>query len=452
MKRIHFVGIGGIGMSALARYFLARNLPISGSDATRSSITDLLQKEGIKVKIGHKKTYIGSNTGLVVFNRAIQANNPELSEATRRKIPVVPYAKILGEITRSHETIAITGSHGKTTTTALAGILLMRNKFDPTILIGSNLTELGGKNARIGKSPHLVLEADDFGAAFLEYAPKIAIVTNIDHEHLDYYGTFANLKRAFLKFLSHVEDDGAMILNRDDVHLYSMRTRIATLAKNKHIRVMWYSHRDRANAEIKKILKIPGAHNVSNALAVFCLGKLFKIPKENILSSLGSYRGAWRRMEYRGRIRSGKRMVKVFDDYAHHPTEIKATLAGFREKFPTSPLICVFEPHQAQRFDALFKQFRDAFGEADATIILPLYHVKGRDASMQKNANDLVRAMQAKFPDQITRFCENPKDITATLADVLRSYHNPRSPILIMMGAGTIVTITDRLMQKSLVS
>ncbi len=445
MKKIHFVGIGGIGMSALARYFLAQKLAVSGSDAAESNITKALRKEGLNVKIGHKKGYIGSDTRLVVYNRAIPMNNPEILAAKHFGIPVVPYAKVLGEITRSHETIAITGSHGKTTTTALAGIVLLKNNFDPTILIGSNLTELGGKNVRIGRSPHLVLEADDFGAAFLEYTPKIAIVTNIDREHLDFYKSFANLKNAFLLFLSHVEKGGAMILNSDDKNLFALKSKISAIGRKKHVRVIWYSHKNNYARKLKKVLKISGEHNVSNAAAVYELGGLLNIPERNILRALGSYRGAWRRMEFRGTTKVAKRATVVFDDYAHHPTEIKATLSAFREKFPTAPLVCVFQPHQAQRLDSLFSEFRDAFETADATVILPLYHVKGRDFIAKHSARDLVRAMNDKYPTSSVLYCADPKLIRTVLARAIEPFKTPRSPVLVMMGAGDIVKITDRL-------
>lgn len=434
-------------MSALARYLSAQKLPISGSDAARSPITTSLEKEGISVKIGHKRASIISAIGLVVYNRAIRANNPELLEAKRLKIPIVPYAQVLGEITRSYETIAITGSHGKTTTTALAGILLMKNKFDPTILIGSNLNELDGRNVRMGRGSYLVLEADDFGGAFLEYTPTIAIVTNIDHEHLDYYRTFTNLKKAFLLFLSNLSDGGTMILNRDDQHLYSLRQRIAAIAKEKHAHVIWYSLADRPAKNIKKTLKIPGAHNVSNGLAVYYLGRVLKMPEKSILRALGSYQGAWRRMEYRGVMDAGQQAVKVFDDYAHHPTEIKASLAGFREKFPESPLICVFEPHQAQRLETLFDGFRDAFAVSDTTIIFPLYHVKGRDVTPRRTSADLVRAMQKKYPDKLVFYCEHPQRLKKMLGELTSAFHTPRSPVLVMMGAGSIVNITNRLLR-----
>lgn len=452
---VHFVGIGGIGMSALARYFLNRSVDrklgrkwsISGSDAVRSPMTKELIKEGVNVKIGHKRAYVGPEVGLVIYNRAILRDNPELVEARRRKIPVVPYARVLGEITKGHTTIAITGSHGKTTTTALAGLLLMKNNFDPTIFVGSTLGELGGKNLRIGKSSYLVLEADDFGGAFLEYTSKIAIVTNIDREHLDFYKTLGNIKGAFMKFLSRTDPGGTIILNRDDKNLRSLRPKIFALAKKKEITIVWYSLHDAAAKKIKKHLQIPGEHNLSNALAVYALGRSLRIPEKNILKALGAYRGAWRRMEYRGslKISEMKQTIRVFDDYAHHPTEIKATLQAFREKFPKSPLLCVFQPHQAKRLKALFKEFQTAFSEADATVILPLYTVKGRDKRTPYDAKRLAFAIKRSYPKKNIWYFTGSKKIKSFLRGVAAGYSASRSPIVIMMGAGDIVSLTDTL-------
>ena len=340
---VHFIGIGGIGMSGLARYFLAHGWRVSGSDAAKGVMTQELVKDGVRVKIGHKKGNIPAGTGLVIYNRAVPADNPELAAAERaargqKGLVVLPYSQALGRITEEYETIAITGSHGKSTTTALAGLALTRAGLDPTILVGTKLTDLGGKNIRIGRGPYLVLEADDFHAAFLDYSPAIAIVTNIDREHMDFYKTFANVKRAFLKFLARTRPGGTLILNRDDVPLYSLRTAIARLAKKRELKVIWFSLRgaDAATArKIKKIIPIPGEHNISNALAVMALGKTLKIPEKKILGAIGSYRGAWRRMELKGTLKNTK--IPVYDDYAHHPTEIRATLGAFREKFPHSP-------------------------------------------------------------------------------------------------------------------
>jgi UDP-N-acetylmuramate--alanine ligase len=452
---VHFIGVGGIGMSALARYFLhlgssSKIRPkwlISGSDAAETPITRSLRKEGVDVKIGHKRAFVTPQTGLIIYNRAIPQDNPELLEARRLKIPVVPYAKVLGEITKGHTTISITGSHGKTTTTAFTGLLLIKNKFDPTIFIGSNLKELGGKNIRIGKSPYLVLEADDFGGAFLEYESKIAIVTNIDREHLDFYKTFGNLKKTFLAFLDHIDVGGVFILNRDDNNLYSLRQQITRIAKKHRATVVWYSLNDSPAPKIKKTLSIPGTHNLSNALAAYHLGRLLKIPEKNILDALSSYRGAWRRMEYRGTLKklTKEKAVPVFDDYAHHPTEIKATLQAFREKFPQSKIVCVFQPHQAKRLEALFKEFQSAFKEADSTVILPIYAVKGRDEKTAHDSKKLVQAIKARHSKKEVHYCSSPRNLQTLLHKIVMDGQNS---VLVMMGAGDIIHLTDKLLKN----
>lgn len=437
-KSIFFVGIGGIGMSALARYFKSKNWAVSGSDLVESPISKSLIKEGIKVKIGHRKANIAADLNLVVYNRAIPANNPELVAAKRGRMRTIPYAEILGELTEKYATIAVTGSHGKSTTTALAGLVLVKAGFDPTVLVGTNLKEFGGKNVRIGKGPHLVLEADDFGGAFLYYSPAIAIVTNIDREHLDFYGGFSQLKNAFVRFLARTKHGGTLILNRDDKNLYFLRNRIKALAKKNKLKLVWYSLRDPNIKKIKTILKIPGAHNAQNALAAYKLGVTLKIPEKNILAALGSYHGSWRRMEYRGKYKN----APVYDDYAHHPTEIKATLKGFRERYPDARLICVFQPHQAKRLARLFKEFTMAFDDADTTVTLPLYKVPGRDEKTFQNRDSraLSRAIQKQSAQKTVFYLDNPKKLKATLAKLVSG-----SSVLIMMGAGDIVNYTDSL-------
>jgi len=348
----------------------------------------------------------------------------------------------LGELTKKYATIAITGSHGKSTTTSLAGLMLIKAGFDPTVLIGTNLKELGGKNVRIGKGPHLLLEADDFGGAFLHYSPTVAIVTNIDKEHLDFYGGFSQLKNAFLQFLARTKHGGTLILNRDDKNLYFLRNKIKALAKKNKLELVWYSLRDPSTKKIKTILKIPGAHNTQNALAAYKLGRVLKISEKNILAALGSYNGSWRRMEYRGKYKN----APVYDDYAHHPTEIKATLKGFREKYPHSRLICVFQPHQAKRLAGLFKEFATAFNDADMAIILPLYKVPGRDEKIFQNRDSkaLVRAIKAtkiKSTRKQVMYLENPKKLKTVLAE-----QASKTSVIIMMGAGNIVNMTDSLL------
>jgi UDP-N-acetylmuramate--alanine ligase len=375
--------------------------------------------------------------------------------AKRLKVRTLPYATVLGGLTKRYATIAISGSHGKSTTTALAGLVLMNAGLDPTILIGTNLRELGDKNIRVGRGQHLVLEADDFGGAFLHYSPAIAIVTNIDREHLDFYKNFSNLKRAFLGFLASTRPGGTFILNRDDKNLFLLRARIAAIAKKNGVRVVWYSLRDPEVKNIRRAIKIPGEHNISNATAVYKLGKTLKIPEAKVLAAIGSYRGAWRRMEYRGVFRgTGAKGAKkgagggalVYDDYAHHPTEIKATLRAFREKYPKHRIVCVFQPHQMKRLAALFKEFTTAFDGADETLILPIYKVAGRDEKPGRyDSQALVKAIQKKQPKKLLFYLSDPKYLKPALVSLTATGPLSRK-VIVMMGAGDIVELTDSLL------
>lgn len=445
-KTVFFVGIGGIGMSALARYFKAKNWAVFGSDRVRSQITAALKKEGIRVKIGHKKGNLPAKTDLLVYNRAIPKDNPELLMARARGVQILPYAEVLGAITKEYDTVAITGSHGKSTATALAGLALMAGGFDPTILVGTNLRELGGKNIRMGRGPYLALEADDFGGAFTHYSPSIAIVTNIDREHLDFYKTFSALKAAFLKFLANTRTGGTFILNRDDAPLRSLRTRIAAIARRKRISVVWYSLHDPAAKNVARVMQIKGTHNVSDALAVYTLCGILGIPARTALRALGSYQGSWRRMEYRGMM-GGTHGAPVYDDYAHHPTEIRATLRAFRETFPGKKILCVFQPHQAKRLAALFKEFVLAFGDADKVLLLPVYGVAGRDEAPRaaRDSAALARAVQTHNPRKLFFYLADPRRLT----DAVRTLAAPLPDhVIVMMGAGDIVNMTDALLKR----
>jgi UDP-N-acetylmuramate--alanine ligase len=440
-RSIYFIGIGGIGMSALARLYLAKGWSVAGSDTTASDLTSALQKEGIRVDIGHKKENVKPGVGLMVYNRAIHPDNPEILAANKLHIPTLPYAEVLGTLTKEYTTIAITGSHGKSTTTALAAFALIKRGYDPTVLIGTTLKEFGGKNIRVGKSEYLVIEADDFGAAFTAYSPTVAIVTNIDKEHLDFYKNFGNVKKAFLKFLSRVKPGGLMILNRDDVPLWSLRHRVSAIAKKNSATIVWHSKNDPAAKKIRAAISIPGAHNVSNAVAVYELGRFLEIPTQVTLSAIHGYRGAWRRMELRGAFKG----AQVFDDYAHHPTEIAATLRAFREKFPKKKILCVFQPHQTQRTALLFGEFQTAFNAADETLILPIYHVAGRDAVIpNRDSAALVHAIQKKQPRKPIFYLAD----TTKLKSAILALGTPLSPkVIVMMGAGDIVKLTDKLIK-----
>jgi UDP-N-acetylmuramate--alanine ligase len=451
---VHFIGIGGIGMSALARYFLSLKWSVSGSDAVASSLTESLTKEAINVKIGHKKGNLPFSLDLMIISQAVRPDNPELVEARRRGVRILTYPEAVGELTEQYKTIAIAGAHGKSTTTALSALTLIAAGFDPTVIVGTKLKELKGENFRRGKSNYLVLEADEFGKAFLNYSPFISIVTNVDREHLDVYKNLSGVKKNFLLFLARTRSGGTLILNRDDKNLYSLRSAVSVIARKKGLRVIWYSIKSSAKSSgAKKMagsMKIFGDHNLSNATAAHELGRTLKIPEAKIVSAIGSFKGAWRRMEFRGNAKIGGHTVRVFDDYAHHPTEIKASLAAFCGQFPKSKIICVFQPHQAKRLTALFKEFQTAFGQADATILLPLYKVTGRDEKITHDSEALVHSMEKRASrktekaaaKKIVIYLDNPKKLKATIAPLLS-----HEAVIIMMGAGNIIDYTDSLLQ-----
>jgi UDP-N-acetylmuramate--alanine ligase len=436
---IYMIGIGGIGMSALARWFKAHGYKVAGSDLVASSVTKELVSEGIEVITGpHHKENVPEKADRVVFNQAIQGNNPELIHARELGIPTASYPERIGELSKIYKTIAIAGAHGKSTTTAMMSLIGVAAKIDPTVIIGTKLKEFGppagGKNFRSGKSEYLILEADEWKASFLNYFPYAVLVTNIDKEHLDFYKNFNDIKKTFLKFIDNVNIYGLVVLNRDNADLYNLRKKISRP-------IVWYSVKNKEAASIKKILKIPGLHNLSNAVGAYTLSRALGIPKRIILRALAKYTGAWRRLEYRGHFRG----AEIFDDYGHHPTEIKATLAGLKEQNPRKRLICVFQPHQRERLKKLFKEFTKAFDAADEMIVLDIYAVAGREEPRTAvNAEKLVKNLSKKFNKRIP-LAKTPQELKDILKNKLKIKNGD---MVVMMGAGNINEWTDSLISK----
>ncbi|MEK7609180.1 MAG: Mur ligase domain-containing protein [Patescibacteria group bacterium] len=381
--KAHFIGIGGIGVSALAQYYLADGWRVSGSDAVRSEITDDLKKRGARIFIGQRAANIPPAGGpdLVVYSAAIKSDHPELVEAKKKGIKTLLYSQAVGELTKKYYTIAVAGSHGKSTTTALIGLILIKAGLDPTIIIGTKLKELGSTNFRLGKSRYLVLEADEYARSFHNYFPKISVLTNIDREHLDVYKNLSGVLAGFRKYLKNVSE--YIVANSEDRNVKKV---LNPKSDTLNPKVVWYG-------EGKHQLAIPGTHNQFNAEAAWQAVKLLGVKKIVADKVFRSYHGAWRRME---KLKKGSKFhvlgCVIYSDYAHHPTEIKATLQALREKYPKRKLVCVFQPHQQDRLNRLFKEFTTAFKNADKTIIYPLYKVKGRDSSGKTSA-DLVKAI-----------------------------------------------------------
>jgi len=427
---VYFIGIGGIGMSALARWFLSQGYNVMGSDISDSGTVKELQKEGVRVKIGpHNPKNITKEVKRVIYNQAIEKNNPELQKTLELNIPAQTYPESLGELTKIYKTIAIAGAHGKSTTTSLVALILQKAKLDPTVIVGTKLKEFGNKNFRNGKSDYLVIEADEYKASFLNYSPYAALITNIDHEHLDFYKNISNIKKTFVQFLNKVHPYGLVVLNKDNTHLKSISRKV----KNP---IVWYSMKGSEAKFIKSILKIPGRHNLSNAVGAYNIGRALGIKKSDILETLGEYNGAWRRSEYKGDYNK----IKIFDDYAHHPTEIKATLQGFKEKFPNHRLVCIFQPHQVERLKMLFNKFVSALSLADDLMLLDIYKVAGRE----EDAGAMTSEYLAK---NISNKSKKPVPVIKTIGQlkIALNKNSDKNKIAIMMGAGNINEWTDHL-------
>jgi UDP-N-acetylmuramate--alanine ligase len=430
--KIHFIGIGGIGVSALAKYYLEKGVKVSGSDLAASEITDALKKQGAKVFIGkHKAGNVLKDVKLAVYSPAVKSNNPELVKARKLKIKAQSYPQALGELTKKYFTIAVTGTHGKSTTSAMIGLLLTKAGLDPTVIIGTKLKEFNDFNCRVGKSKYLVIEACEHEASFLSYWPEIIVVTNIEREHLDYYKNMSNILKAFRKFISHLAKDGTLVVNRDNLNLKKVLSPKFQTKK--------YSLKQGEAKKIKKVLKVPGQHNVSNALAALTVARLLKIPDKVSFQALSGYQGAWRRFETT-KSRLGDRKITVINDYAHHPTELKATLEATREKFPRKEIWAVFQPHQYQRTFYLFKEFIEVLSKVpvDRLIITDIYDVAGREQkTIKKSVSSEKLAEEIKAQDEVI-YIPSIKGA----ADYLKRYLKG-GEVVIIMGAGDIYKLAD---------
>jgi len=420
--KIHFIGIGGIGVSALAKYYIKKGHKVSGSDLVRSEITDALKKNGAKIIIGKNK--IPKNADLIIYSPAVKIKN------RKSKIPILSYPQALGELTKRYFTIAVSGTHGKSTTTAMMALLLVKAGLDPTVIVGTKLKEFGDSNCRVGKSQYLLIEADEHFASFLNYWPKIIALTNIEEDHLDYYKNLKNILKTFKKYVSHLPEDGILVVNKDDKNILKI------INKRKQ-KTEYYSLKQAVAKKLKKVLKIPGEHNVCNALAALTVARILRIPDKVSFKALSEYKGAWRRFETKQTVWNGKR-ITLISDYGHHPTKVRVTLKAAREKYPKKKIWCVYQPHQYQRTYYLFKDFVKVFRRApvDETIITDIFDVAGREEKQIKkkvNSEKLVKAIKKKSVIYL------PKEkILNHLKENMGS-----GEVLIIMGAGDIYKLMD---------
>jgi UDP-N-acetylmuramate--alanine ligase len=382
IEHIHFVGIGGSGMSGIAEVLVNLKYRVTGSDLRKTDVTEHLRKLGAGICIGHRAGNI-KGADVVVTSTAVSKTNPEVIAAFAKKIPVIPRIEMLAELARLKYAITIAGTHGKTTTTSLAALVLAKGGLDPTIVIGGRLKNLKS-GAKLGRGEYLVAEADESDGSFLKLAPTITVVTNIDNDHLDYYGTLENIKKAFIQHINRVPFYGCAILCSDDVNvreiLPQVKRKYFTYGFNRSadftasdIKPAGVGHRFTVKFKGKKLgtvlLKCPGRHNILNSLAAAAVGVQLGIPFAKISSALGAFAGVGRRLELKGE----KKGILVIDDYGHHPTEIRATISAVKDGWPKRRLVVLFQPHRYSRTAHLYGEFGSSFDRADYVKVLDIY-------------------------------------------------------------------------------
>jgi UDP-N-acetylmuramate--alanine ligase len=457
-RRVHFVGIGGIGMSGIAELLANLGYAVSGSDERRTPVTDRLASLGISVTLGHEAAAIGE-ADVVVVSSAVKPTNPEVREAIRRQIPVIPRAEMLAELMRLRVSIAVAGAHGKTTTASMIAFMLERAGLDPTAVIGGRLRAFGS-NARLGRGELMVAEADESDRSFLKLFPTVAVVTNIDYEHLENYGGFDDLQQAFVDFANKVPFYGSVIACADDRYLAGVLPRITR-------RVMTYGldaqgcdisasdivlkplgvdavvrRRGRraddstsAPATLGTLsLQVPGRHNLQNALAAVTVGLELGLPYDRIASALHGFAGVERRFDVRGDPGG----ILIVDDYAHHPTEIAAALAAARSL--NRRLVVAFQPHRFTRTALLMDAFGTALAAADHIVLTDIYSA-GEDPIAGVTVDTLAAA--------IGRSTSTPLDIARSLDDVVTALVrvSRAGDVVLTLGAGSIGTVPERLIE-----
>jgi UDP-N-acetylmuramate--alanine ligase len=456
-RRIHFIGIGGIGMSGIAELLANLGYVVTGSDEKRSAVTDRLTTLGVRVDFGHAASHVGG-ADVVVVSSAVRPANEEVVEATRRRIPVIPRAEMLAELMRLRYAIAVAGAHGKTTTTSMIALVLERAGLDPTAVIGGRFSAFGS-NARLGRGELMVAEADESDRSFLKLFPTIAVITNIDQEHLENYGSFADLQQAFVDFANKVPFFGAVVCSVDDAPLREviprMTRRVITYgiaSKTADIRVTDVALKPfsvtatvlRGGAVAQRgdpetlgplMLNVPGRHNLSNALACTAVGLELGLSFEQIQSGLADFRGAERRFEIRGEPHG----ILIVDDYGHHPTEIAAVLSAARAL--GRRIIVVFQPHRFTRTAALKGAFGPALVEADHIVLTDIY-AAGEDPI----PGITIEGLAAEIRDRTGR----PVDVVARLGDVAAAVVGIARPgdVVITLGAGSIASVAEELVER----
>ena len=459
LHRVHCIGTGGIGVSSVAKLLHLNGVKVSGYDNARSEITTQLEALGVKMSYDNEHQNLNTDIDLVIYSSAVPKNHPERLAAAKSKIKELSYFEFLGKNSRDYETIAVAGTHGKSTTTAMLGLIAEAAGLDPTVIVGSLVKTFPYGNLRVGKSKLLIVEACEYEEHFLELHPQGLIITNIEADHLDYFKNLDHIKEAFRKLINLLPDDGILVLNNDNAPCHEMEffkdifiTRFGIKEKgtyraenlrqgsgwNNFDLVKYGAKGVRTLTEIG--LKIPGVHNVANALAAASMALELGIEERVIKNALEDFGGIWRRFERIGEYNS----ATIFSDYGHHPTAIRATVQAARDFFGSHRVVLVFQPHHHNRTKELFNEFVDSLMSPDVAVVADIYDVAGREAAADQevSSEQLVEKMKSKNPERANQFIWSG-DIASTKT-LLQTLIKPND-IVIIMGAGNIYKVANAL-------
>ncbi len=456
IDKIHFVGIGGTGMSGIAEVLSNLGYTVSGSDIKQSSVTKRLEKQGVTIYIGHNKENV-KNVDVVVTSTAVDKNNDEIKTAYLNRVPVIPRAEMLAELMRFRFGIAIAGTHGKTTTTSLTASILAEGGLDPTFVIGGRLNS-AGTNAKLGLGKYLVAEADESDASFLHLQPMISVVTNIDQDHMETYGgSFQRLKETFLEFLHHLPFYGLAVICIDDTGVQEILSEItkpiktygvhkdadirAIDIKQQGLQTHFTVVRKGDYQNLKVTLNMPGWHNMLNALASIGIATHLNIDDQSIIKSLKLFQGIGRRFQLNGDIKFNNDLISFVDDYGHHPTEVAATLEALNQAWPDRRKVIVFQPHRYTRTRDLFEDFVDTLSTVDVLILLDIY-TAGETEIIGADGKSLCRAIRTRGQvDPV--FVKDQNDLATILSSIVQA-----GDVILTMGAGNVGQIATELPEQ----
>ena len=453
IRCIHFVGIGGVGMGGIAEVMLNLGYEISGSDLNENTVTQRLSELGAKIYFGHTAENL-NDCDVVVVSTAVKSDNPEVISANKKRIPVVPRAEMLAELMRFRYGIAVAGTHGKTTTTSLVASVLAEGDFDPTFVIGGRLNS-AGTNARLGESHYLVAEADESDASFMHLQPMMAVVTNIDADHMETYGgDFENLRQTFIEFLHHLPFYGLAILCIDDDEIRNVIAQInrpmvtygfsadadirATNLTQDGNKTSFSVSKKGIENWLEITLNMPGEHNVLNALAAIAVANEIGVEATAIQTALLNFEGIGRRFELHGEYQVGSATVMHVDDYGHHPREVEATIQAIRNGWPDKRLVVAFQPHRYTRTRDLFEDFTAVLSNVDILVLLEVYSA-GEAVIAGADGRSLARAIRARGQVEPV-FVEQIEELATTLKAVLQD-----GDILLTLGAGSVGAAANKL-------